>query len=596
MKKYIFLAVLFYCLGSLIIVNAIPAKPGMRIFCQPDGTMLTVNLRGDEFFHFYETEDGILLKADQNNALWYAVLDDKGNIVPGKYLAADASQRSAEVNKYLDDIGQGEIKKELFKTREEKISTRANMPGQINSTFPTTGNVRGIVILAEYQDIKFCEQYETLEVYKDLINAENYGGEYSTGSVRDFYVDQSSGVFIPEFDVIGPVTLPQNRSFYGSTNNGSENVPQMIIDACLLADQEWGVDFSQYDMDNDGFVDFIYVIYAGHGEAQGGPPECVWPQSWTLEYIYFKKLDGKYLGKYACSCELSGGAGTVLDGIGTFCHEYGHILGLPDIYDTAYSGYFGMGHWDTMDVGAYNNNSRTPPAFSAMERYSLGWMEPNLLDEPGSRGLESLEISNTAFFMVSDHDENEYFVFENRQPVKWDMHLPAHGMLISQVHYDRTIWSQNRVNTAAGGYEHVKLIAADNAKTYDDEAGDVFPGTSNNTSFTDTSTPSSLWNNGSKVNRPVFHIKVGAGGVIIFDYIQATGIESVKSDEALVEITVTNRVLQIQNSGLQRISLFSVNGQQITPVRNDELIEFVLNPGIYIVNVEGGDAIKVCVE
>lgn len=593
MRKLTILSLLFLLLCGTSFIHAIPAKPGLRKYCQPDGTEITVRVKGDESFHFYETADGLLLKAADNGALHYAVLDQLGKAIPGKYIASDKENRTADENNYILGIKTHDLKEAFLKENVLSATTRSNMPGAINISFPTVGKVKGIVILAEYQDVKFCSDYETLDVYKEMINAENYSGEYSTGSVRDYYVDQSGGKFIPEFDVVGPVTLPQNRKFYGTSTAQGENVSQMIIDACLLAHSEWGVDFSQYDMNNDGTVDFIYVIYAGHGEAQGGVAETVWPQSASLEYVYFKKLSGKYLGNYACSCELSGGSGTKLDGIGTFCHEYGHILGLPDLYDTTYSGFYGMGRWALMDVGSYNNGSRTPPALGAMERYTLGWLQPDVLDVAGSHSLTSIEESNKAYFMVSDHDENEYFVMENRQPVKWDASLPGHGLLISQIHYKPAIWGSNRVNTTTAVYEHVRLIAADNSKELEDEDGDTFPGSTNNMSFTDFSLPAALWNNGERVKRPILQIKEGNDGVITFDYMLSTGIQSPAGTIASVEITVVGNVLQIQNPSLHSISLYDLNGFQIESAKTDRVVEYSLPQGVYIVRIDTGESFKI---
>lgn len=593
MKILKIILTLYLSLVSLYLL-AIPAKPGLHLFQQPDGSTVSVYIRGDEFSNFYESTDGQFLKINDRGVLCYANIDAKGNIVASKYKATNLEMRSAEETLYLSTINKADIKKAFNRERDINMQSRIKAPGIFTPTFPTIGRPKGLVILAQYQDIKFCEDYPTLSLYQDLVNAENYTGEYSTGSVRDYYSDQSGQLFIPEFDVVGPVTLPQNRGYYGGANGGKENVSQMMIDACLLADAQCGVDFSQYDMNNDGFVDFIYVVYAGHGEAQGGPAESVWPQSWTLEYVYYKKLDGKYLGRYACSCELSGGSGNTLDGIGTFCHEYGHILGLPDVYDAAYSGYFGMGHWDPMDIGAYNNNSKTPAAFTSLERYSLGWMEPKVLNSFGSFQLSSLETSNEAYFLIAGHDNNEYYIFENRQPDKWDAHLPGSGLLISHIHYVPTYWNINRVNSASSGYEHIALVAADNKKNMEDEDGDVFPGKNNVNSFTDFTTPSAVWHNGQKVGVPITNIQE-LDRLISFDIANSSGVGNVNKDLPF-SATITDGKLLIDNSKLITISVYTVGGENIYTGSNEQKIELALPMGIYIINDSHGNSLKVYVK
>ncbi len=596
MDKRLRLLITFLLATISAVLLAVPAKPGARPYVQPDGTVITVRVYGDEFYHYYESIDGLLLKPTLHHALHYATLDDAGNIIPGPHLATDPAYRDETASNHINTLSQSSLRLALQHQIGQMMLTRAQSPGYISTTFPTSGNVRGIVILADYQDVKFCELYDTHQVYLDLITGENYTGLYSTGSVRDYFYDQSSGVFIPEFDVVGPLTLPHNRAYYGSSTENGDNVSQMIIDACQLADNQYGVDFSKYDMDNDGYVDFVYVIYAGHGEAQGGPPESVWPQSWTLENAYNQRLDGKLLGRYACSCELSGGVGTVLDGIGTFCHEYGHILGLPDIYDTTSTGLFGMGHWDVMDVGAYNNSSRTPPAYSAMERYSLGWLNPYILYQPGGKALESIELSNTAYFLVSDHDPHEYYTFENRQPVKWDTYLPNSGLLISHIHYVPSLWATNRVNSITAGYEHVELITADNSKTYYDEDEDIFPCNGKYMSFTDTTEPPMVWHNGQKVGKPITNIKIGAAGIVVFDFIQATGVMNIAQDADLVTIDVKDGELCIENPLAKLVSVYSVAGQLMVPSTTQLSIKQHLPHGYYLINIEGIETVKIFIE
>lgn len=569
---------------------AVPARPGKSLLEQPDGSSLEVYLKGDEFLHYYTSVDNILLKQAENGFWKYAVLSDDGVVVAGKFVARNQNVRSQEEREYIKNIDKASLNRVLVREATETRAGEARKvaPGGINKPFPTTGVVRGLVILAQYQDVKFTEK-ATLEVYRDLVNQEGYKGDLASGSVRDYFIDQSEGVFTPEFDVVGPVTLPNERAFYGKGKMGNENVSQMVIDACLLADKEYDVDFSQYDRNNDGEVDFIYVIYAGYGEAQGGPAESVWPQSGTLKYEYYKTLDGMYLGSYSCSCELRGKEGEELDGIGTFCHEFSHILGLPDIYDAGGTGLPGLENWDVMDRGSYNDDSKTPAGYTAMDKYTVGWLNPIVLENPQAGiSLESLSSSNKAYFIVNSNNPNEYYTLENRQLEGWDAKLPGHGLLICHVNYDLGVWNLNRVNSNASGYEHVKLIAAD-GNDISGEAGDLFPGTTLKTSFTDNSKPAAIWRTGEHVGKPVLNIRE-EGGVIYFDFIEASPVENIRK-EGLSAFTAGGRI-KIVNPSSWRIAVYSIDGRLIG-ISEAEFVDIPVSKGIYVIKA-GDQILKVC--
>lgn len=562
--------------------QAAPAKPVKLLLTQPNGATLEAYLRGDENLHFYVTTDEVLLQKAGDGYWKYANLSGHGTIVAGKCIAKSAEERTDAEKEYVGGIDKVSISNALrAKAREKKNIQLKVAPGEINTPFPTIGTVRGLVILAEYQDIKFSEK-TTPELFKELIGGQGYQGELASGSVRDYFTDQSNGLFTPEFDVVGPVTLPQKRVYYGGDKEG-EKASQMVIDACILADKEHNVDFTRYDRNDDGIVDFIYVIYAGYGQAQGGPEESVWPQSSSLEYTYWKTLDGMYLGRYSCSCELNGNEGEQLDGIGTFCHEFSHILGLPDIYDPVYSGCLGMGYWDVMDIGSYNNDSKTPSGYTAMDKYTVGWLTPEVLEEPGGNvRLEALGFSNKAYFIVSEKNPNEYYTLENRQKQGWDEHLPGHGLLITHIDYDLNIWNLNRVNTSTSGHERVKLVPADQ-KNEQGDSGDTYPGTSGNTSFTNNSKPAAEWHTGEKVGRPVTNIRE-ENGVILFDFMGGTGIHQEGSDGVSMQVQ-GNRIMG-DNPQKQEVRIYTIDGR-LLEVINRTSFSVTIDEGVYVVKTGG---------
>jgi M6 family metalloprotease-like protein len=383
------------------------------------------------------------------------------------------------------------------------------------------GDVKGLVLLVEFADNSFNENY-TRDLFDQQMNGANYTKYDATGSVAQYFKDASMNQFRPSFDVVGPVKLKNDMAYYGeNVSVGFSSIdhrPQeMVIDACKAADTLYNVDFSKYDNDGDGAVDFVYVIYAGYGESYGASPNTIWPhQDYIDNYGYSLSLDGVAINRYACSCELKYTYGATLEGIGTFCHEFGHVLGLADIYNTSANS-TQLGVWSIMDQGCYNNNSRTPPSYSAFERYSVGWLNYTELDTPGSNiTLPELTQQNVAY-RISTQKPNEYFLLESRQKMGWDAYLPATGMMITHVDYDASIWSKNSVN-ADDDHPHYCMVAADNTRTTTPE-GNLYPGSADNTSFSDESTPNSLSWDGTPTGKSVAAIK-NDNGTVTFSYMQ----------------------------------------------------------------------------
>ncbi len=344
------------------------------------------------------------------------------------------------------------------------------------------------------------------EAFNNLVNQEGYSHNGATGSVKDYYRDNSNGLFTPQFDVYGPITLPKSEAYYGAPAEGRiDNAPwEMVIDACNLIDDE--IDFSQYDNNNDGYVDNIFVFYAGYGQNEGASSNTIWPHSNDIEkYGAAPKLDGVIISNYACTNELKGTTGTVRCGIGTFCHEYGHVLGLPDLYATnSMSNAFTPGKFEVMDVGPYNNNGNTPPYMSSFDRLSVGWLNPVELNAPVDVALR--DISHNEAYIINTIEKNEFFLFENRQHIGWDTYIPAHGMLVWHIDFNKDIWLKNSVNNDPA-HQYVDLVEADNSPNARTLLGDLFPGEAKVTEFTDTSTPKMVTWKGFPVEKPITNIQ-----------------------------------------------------------------------------------------
>ena len=435
-----------------------------------------------------------------------------------------------------------------------------------------------------------------------MLNKENFSYQGATGSVVDYFKDQSMGKFCAEYDVVGPVKLSNNMSYYGANDYyGNDKRPQqMIYDACKLADNY--VDFSKYDNDKDGVVDFVYIIYAGYGESQSDNANEIWPHAWDIA-SYRLTLDNVKISSYACSNELMGYSGANLDGIGTICHETSHILGLPDFYDTTYeTTNFGLGHWDVMDAGCYLNDGKTPCNYSAYERYYLGWLDPTELLNPQMITLNALHTSNEACILKSEFSENDFFIFENRQLIGWDSFLPASGMLISRICYNKNDWNNNCVNDTQGK-QGVTIIPADNILlnySYNETTGrdnytqywnsmkaDTYPGIKNNTNFTINSSPKSEFANGYTINKPITDITEKDGIVTFnFDGYVPTLIQNTSYSENII-IETSKNLLNLSNCNNKNIEIYSLTGQLVHSFFADrDVYTFNLSSGIYFIKTQ----------
>lgn len=460
---------------------AIPAYPKPLKVKQADGSWITIQMHGDEHGHYVMTSDGIPLvfNAQLRN---YEYADWKnGEVQASGIKATEASDRSAQVKKFIESQDKSAILEsfkrarlqqlqQAFAARRNAVSPLPAVPSQVSrsssnpqeeklNNFPTTGEVHSLVILVQFADTKFSTVgSDAHQFFNSMLNEPGFTySNGANGSARDFYVNSSNGKFQPQFDVIGPVTLPKKYSYYGANKGSSTDNPvaleEFVREACTLADPL--VDFSQYDHNQDGFIDNIYFFYAGKGEADSGDGNAIWPHSAYYADIAKEagatqkslKLDGIEVGNYTCSNEING---TIITpqpaGIGTFVHEFGHVLGLADHYDIYYGmATFTPGSFDTMDRASYNNNGNTPAAFSAYERACLGWLDLTVL----KNGVDTLNVlpdlndSNKAYMVpVGGTNDQEYFIMENRQQKGWDAFIPGHGMLLWHIDYDAKAWEK----------------------------------------------------------------------------------------------------------------------------------------------------------
>ncbi len=372
---------------------------------------------------------------------------------------------------------------------------------------------KGVLIMAEFQDVAFAEE-TTVEAVDSMANGSEYTYDGATGSVAEYYRHQSNGQYDVHFDVVGPVKLPHEVAYYGRNDaSGLDGNTGDFVAEAVEAAYKLGIDFSSYDYDKDGYIDFVYILYAGKGEHDSRTPYLIWPHGWDLKANYYygctqqstyyynspkdfnlPKYDGLWLNDYVCSNEL--GKNGIRASIGTFAHEFGHQLGLPDYYassniptiDKEVEPYT-PGSWSIMGYGCYNNGGKTPSNYSAYDKYFFGWVSPVL---PKHNETYTMPADNSTCFMITRNgnepalkafDTDTIYYLENRQYQDWDWYLPGHGMLVWQVTYNRDDWYNNVPNNIDRiGYT---LLTADGSTPYNTNTmgrmyeGQPFPGTSN---------------------------------------------------------------------------------------------------------------------
>lgn len=561
------------------------------VVTQPDGTTLTVMLHGDENVSWYTALDGTLLVNEGGN-YYVAEVSDNGSLTASSILAHDPLQRTqTEANLALAQD------KLAFVRYASPLLGQAGAPSlfaqhhgltkqmQIrndSTLFPRVGSPKALVILVEFSDSLFTISNPKAS-FNDYLNNESgdianrgNGENKNPKGVRGYFKDISFGKFSPEFDLVGPVRLQHPMSYYGA---GNDNTNALVRDACNAIDDS--VDFSQYDSNNDGYVDLVYVIYAGHSESESGNNRNdIWPKS---GYGSFGTYDGKKVYRYGVNNELNGretSRNKYINGIGLFCHEFSHCMGLPDVYATDGSvGYnadnFGMEYWDVMDGGEYVRSGRYPTAYTAWEREVMGWTSVDTLSDTTHVEMAYIDKENDslarAYKVVNPSVSNEAFYLQNIQNQGWNRYLPGHGLLAYRVSYSKDdVYFLDNPNN--GSKPRIVCIPADGRlgamasysgdptpeNYYADMAGDTYPGTTGNDSI-----PFFITYAGDSIVKPLLNIKE-ENEIVSFDFLGAKRIV-----DAIANVKVDNKA-----DG----KIYNINGQFVgtDPVR--------LPKGLYIMN------------
>ncbi len=430
---------LLLMLTLLMSINSWGAKafPGPYTFTQPDGTRLSVTLHGDEYFSYYTTLDGVVL-VREGDTFYVAEIAANGDIKSSNILAHNNGARSSKEISFI----QQQDKEKLFNGDAiKKAIRRVPISNNVVPKYtPHTGSPNIVVILAQFKDVKFTVN-EPVNAFDNLFNAnsiKDYGNQDlgtqdnkyqgNIGSVRRYFNMMSSGDFKPNFKIVGPITLSQNRKYYGGSSknpNDDEKAGTLAteaVDSVMklgLAD----LNSDEYDADNDGNVDLVYIVYAGHMQNMGGPNESVWAKaSYTTHNIGTKKVR-----RYCMSGELlhPDRPGWIASS-GVICHEFSHCLGLPDLYVTSeyYADNQEMEFWDLMDGGENVHNGWQPTAYTAWEKEAMGWpVDIQILSEESTSVDISKPTANggTAYRIVNPNDADEYIMLENIKKEGWNL-------------------------------------------------------------------------------------------------------------------------------------------------------------------------------
>lgn len=557
---------------SVQVSMACPADPSQtKTITLDNGTKKVVRLMGDEYGSYW--------KALDNSGCYKIKLGS-----PNRYVEVNETEemQKAAIQKIksINEANQSINTANALLPKKAQNSTRSPL-GLPCTKLDLKGNKRMLVILVSFKDKAFT--LGNAGFYNDYFNTTNYQNGRFSGCVKDYFLEQSNGQLNLQFDIVGPVVLSQNSTYYGerTETKNDAHAPEMIKEAIDLVRND--VNFSLYDWDNDGTVEHVVVIYAGLGQAEGGTENDVWAHKGTISYF----CNHKVIRNYACASEQRVINGTLnLNGIGTVCHEISHCFGLPDTYDQT-TGNYGTDRWDLMGLGVHNDNGYTPSGYTAYAKMFCLWQSPVILRSTQNvTDMAPLSQGGDFYLIPNDAWDDEFYLLENRQQTGCDRKLPGHGMLITHVDFDEQLFDNNIVNRTGriGNYsndhERMGLLLADNDMTVDVSdyykwqkclQGDLYP-CDDNDNLTNTSTP----------NSKLFHENIDGS------FLLSKPVTDIKENgDKTMSFTFTNDIAAQQICHLKAIKgkigvTSDTDAQLVVSIKNDGNVDFSRTVGAFV--------------
>ena len=572
---------------------AVKADPTPTVVTQPDGTQLTIIVHGDEDCNWYTTSDGVLLYPI-GNSYFVARISANGEIAPTTLLAHERSMRSDNETSIIAKQDKAAFYSAIKGRQQQYRARRISIGTAATSYFPHTGSPKALVILVEFSDTLFSVS-EPSVVFDEYLNHEgssmpdhsNYERR-NHGSVRQYFNDMSNGAFTPQFDVYGPVRMEKPSAYYGEGTDNMTRIKEMIVAACDSIDKD--VDFTEYDQDGDGFVDLVYVIYAGYSQSVGGNSvDCIWPKSGTLGSVS-NTFDGMKIKRFGINNELNYYPGRKfnsypeitkrINGIGLFCHEFSHTLGFPDLYCELEVDNQELEYWDLMDGGEYVDNGYTPAPYSPWEKEVAGWTTIDEITE-----AKQITLADGQAVRIKSDTNDEYIILLNMQNNGWAKAMLGHGMLVYRIDYPYdSVNLFDKPNAITSGKPAVTLLPADGLlissyRVYDSEPsdtkpysiteyinshyGDPYPGTSNVTEI------EKFQMNECVIEKPIYNITENLEeGTISFEYLNKiiNGIDNISDlhsqDAKQTVYSIDGRNLGTDFSKLAK-GIYIVGGKKI---------------------------------
>lgn len=572
---------------------AVKADPTPTVVTQPDGTQLTIIVHGDEDCNWYTTSDGVLLYPI-GNSYFVASISANGEIAPTTLLAHERSMRSDNETSIIAKQDKAAFYSAIKGRQQQYRARRISIGTAATNYFPHTGSPKALVILVEFSDTLFSVS-EPSVVFDEYLNHEgssmpdhsNYERR-NHGSVRQYFNDMSNGAFTPQFDVYGPVRMEKPSAYYGEGTDNMTRIKEMIVAACDSIDKD--VDFTEYDQDGDGFVDLVYVIYAGYSQSVGGNSvDCIWPKSGTLGSVS-NTFDGMKINRFGINNELNYYPGRKfnsypeitkrINGIGLFCHEFSHTLGFPDLYCELEVDNQELEYWDLMDGGEYVDNGYTPAPYSPWEKEVAGWTTIDEITE-----AKQITLADGQAVRIKSDTNDEYIILLNMQNNGWAKAMLGHGMLVYRIDYPYdSVNLFDKPNAITSGKPAVTLLPADGLlissyRVYDSEPsdtkpysiteyinshyGDPYPGTSNVTEI------EKFQMNECVIEKPIYNITENLEeGTISFEYLNKiiNGIDNISDlhsqDAKQTVYSIDGRNLGTDFSKLAK-GIYIVGGKKI---------------------------------